>query len=252
MDIQTIPALSDNFIHLLVEGDEAWVVDPGDATPVLSYLKTHNLRLKTILLTHNHADHTAGVNPLRRATHCSVIGPAECATSTLTLDRTVADHDSIPFGPHPIHVLSVPGHTPGHLVFLCETASAVWTGDTLFFGGCGRIMPGAAAAMWHSLCRLRALAPQTRIYCGHDYTSDNLEFAASILPDDPAIVDRLKQAQKQERAGSPSLSSTIAEERQSNLFLRADDAVVQHALGLLHNPDPVAAFAELRRRKDVW
>jgi len=249
MEILIIPALTDNYIYLLADAGEAVVVDPGDAAPVQQQLRTSGLRLRAVLLTHHHADHTAGAGELRRATGCSVIGPAECAACNL--DRTVVDGETVAFGKHTVRVLAVPGHTLGHVAYDCETACGVWTGDTLFVGGCGRLLEGTASQMWRSLCRLRALPPETRVYCGHDYTLDNLEFAVSILPRDPDICARLDAIRKQEQEGRPTAPSSIGVERRTNLFLRADDATVRDALGL-HNPDPVAVFAELRRRKDAW
>ena len=249
MQILILPALSDNYIHLLADAGEAVVVDPGEAAPVLPQLRTHGLQLRAALLTHRHADHTGGTGELRRATGCTVIGPAEC--TACSLDRTITDGDTIACGAHVLHVLAVPGHTLGHVAYYCESAPGVWTGDTLFTGGCGRVLEGTAGQMWHSLCRLRALPPETRVYCGHDYTLDNLEFAADILPRDPAIRARFDEIREQERDGRPTVPTTIGEERRTNLFLRADDALVRTALGL-RDPDPAAVFAELRRRKDAW
>lgn len=249
MEPLILPALSDNYIHLLVDAGEAVVVDPGVARPVLAQLQTLGLRLRAALLTHHHADHTAGADELRHATGCSVVGPAECGACQL--DRTVADGETIACGEYSLRVLAVPGHTRGHVAYYCETAAGVWTGDTLFQGGCGRLLEGSAGQMWQSLCRLRALPPETRIYCGHDYALDNLEFAVSLLPDDPALLARLAEIRQQEQSGRPMVPSTIGAEQRTNLFLRADDAQVRHALALSTH-DPAAIFAELRRRKDAW
>ena len=249
MQILIIPALSDNYIYLLSDAGEAVLVDPGEATPALKRLQTLGLHLRSVLLTHRHADHTGGADALRRATGCAVIGPAECAACGL--DRTIAEGDTIACGSHVLRVMTVPGHTLGHVAFYCETARGVWTGDTLFIGGCGRLLEGTAGQLWHSLCRLRALPPETSVYCGHDYTLDNLEFAASILPHDPDIRARLDDIRKLEKEGRTTAPSTIGLEQRTNLFLRADDAAVRNALGL-RNADPVAIFAELRRRKDAW
>ena len=202
-----------------------------------------------MLLTHHHADHTAGAAELRQATGCLVAGPAEC--TACQLDRTVADGETIACGEYSLRVLAVPGHTRGHVAYYCESASGVWTGDTLFQGGCGRLLEGTAGQMWHSLCRLRALPPETRVYCGHDYTLDNLEFAINILPDDPALLTRLAEIRDPANRGLPPAPSTLDEERQTNLFLRADDEQVRQALALpTHNPASI--FTELRRRKDAW
>ena len=250
MQTWILPALSDNYIYLLADAGGAWVVDPGEAAPVLAQLQRRKLQLRTVLLTHRHADHTDGAAELRRVTGCVVAGPAEC--SACGLDRTLAEGETVDFGAHALRVLEVPGHTRGHLAYYSESMGSVWTGDTLFAGGCGRIVEGTAGQMWSSLCRLRALPPETRVYCGHDYTLDNLKFASSILPDDPRICLRLSQVWKLVKEYQPTVPSKMSMERKSNLFLRAEEEQVRNALHLQTHADPVAVFAELRRRKDAW
>ena len=249
LDVHTLPVMADNLVHLLACAREAAVVDPGDAAPVLRALEERHLRLRTVLLTHRHADHTIGAGELRRTTGCVVVGPEECAATGL--DRVLAAGDEVSCGAHTLRVLATPGHTAGHVAYDCESAGSVWTGDALFLAGCGRVLEGAAAQMWQTLCRLRALPAETAVYCGHDYTLDNLEFAASILPDDPAIGAWLAAVRDCSESRRHALTSTIGEECRCNLFLRADEAQVRAALAL-RDSDPVAAFAELRRRKDAW
>ena len=244
-----ISALSDNYIYLLADAGEALVVDPGEAAPVLAQLQQQPLQLRTVVLTHHHADHTDGAAELRRVTGCSVVGPAECAGCGL--DRTIGDGETIRFGAHSLQVLAVPGHTQGHVAYYCETACGVWTGDTLFAGGCGRILAGKAGLMWRSLCRLRALPSETQVYCGHDYTLDNLDFASSILPRDAEIRARFDQIRKCVKEGQPTVPASMSVERRTNVFLRADEPQVRDALGM-NTADPVAVFTELRRRKDAW
>lgn len=249
MHIQIIPTLDDNYSYLLVEHGEALAVDPGEAAPVLAAVRAAGVPLRSVLLTHCHGDHTAGCAALRRAYPCAIVGPGEC--EAVGLDRVVGADDSVPFGSQVIRVLAIPGHTQGHVAYCSDAPRAVWTGDTLFVAGCGRIMPGAAVAMWRSLELLRALPGDTAVYCGHDYTVDNLAFAASVMPGEALIHARLAEARLLETAGVPTVPSTIAVERQTNLFLRADDACVARALGLA-DASAVAVFAELRRRKDEW
>jgi hydroxyacylglutathione hydrolase len=244
-----IPALSDNYIYLLSDAGSAVAVDPGDAAPVLARLRGSGLRLRIVLLTHRHADHTAGADELRRATGCTVAGPDECAGCEL--DEVLADGGTTACGSHLLRVLAIPGHTAGHVAYHCETTGDVWTGDTLFVGGCGRILEGTAARMWQSLCRLRDLPPGTRVHCGHNYTLDNVEFAASLLPGDPDLAARLSEVREWAHREQSEMPSTIGIERRANLFLRADQASVRAALAM-PGADPVSVFAELRRRKDAW
>lgn len=249
MLIQTIPVLSDNYSYLLIEAGNALVIDAGEALPVLAAVRKAGVEVQAVLVTHRHNDHTGGCGELRAQTGCAVIGPAECASCGL--DRTVGDGEAMLLGALSIRVLAIPGHTRGHVAYFCEAEPAVWTGDTLFVGGCGRILEGTAAQMWHSLCRLRALPAETRMHCGHDYTLDNLEFAADLLPHDAGITARLAEVRALEAAGKPTGTSSVAVERATNIFLRADEDAMRRAVGI-RDPDPVATFSELRRRKDAW
>lgn len=164
MHIQIIPTLDENYSYLLIEHGEALAIDPGDSAPIWVAMRAAGVTLRSVLLTHCHGDHTAGCSALRRACSCAIMGPAEC--EAVGLDRVVRDGDTLPVGSQMFRVLSIPGHTQGHVAYHSEASQAVWTGDTLFIAGCGRIMAGAAEAMWLSLQRLRALPADTAVYCG--------------------------------------------------------------------------------------
>ena len=249
MHILTLPILTDNYCYLLIEAGQAVVIDPGEAAPVLAAVAKAGVKLQAALLTHRHQDHTGGCTELRAQTQCKIIGPAEC--EACALDQRVGEGDRYLLGGVPVGVLAIPGHTLGHVAYYCEAEPAVWTGDTLFAGGCGRVLEGTAKQMWHSLCRLRALPEATHVHCGHDYTLDNLEFGASILPNDVHIALRCTAIRTLAAADQPTGTSTVAIERTTNIFLQADTAAVRQALKL-STLDPVVAFAELRHRKDQW
>lgn len=250
MDVMTIPALEDNWIHLLRAGSEAAVVDPGDAAPVLALIRAHRWTLRAVLLTHAHGDHVAGAAPLRAETGCIVIGPDGAGFPNL--DRTVRDGDSVDVPGGALKVLSTPGHLPVHLSYHDPVHEALFCGDALFGGGCGRLLGGGTAAQaFTSLQRLRALPENTRVYCGHEYTVDNLSFAASLEPHNAEVAGRLCAARAAQSSGRPTIPSTIAEEKRTNPFLRADDPAMARAVGL-PGATPEAVFAELRRRKDRW
>jgi hydroxyacylglutathione hydrolase len=238
----------DNYIYLLVKDQLAVVVDPGTADPVLNFLKAHDITLEHMLLTHYHADHTAGCKALKQASACRVAGPGG---NTMPLDDVITDGTILRIAGMAITVLSVPGHTAFDVAYYLPEERILFSGDTLFSGGCGRLFTGNAAQMWSSLCRLRELPDDTRVCGGHDYTLDNLRFAAHIEPQNGAIQTRLGEHETAGEAATPRVS-TIGEERQTNPFFRCDTPALVAALNLPATSSPDAVFAKLRRQKDHW
>ncbi|WP_029011187.1 hydroxyacylglutathione hydrolase [Azospirillum halopraeferens] len=251
MEIHLIPAFDDNYIHLLRDepGGAVGVVDPGDADPVVEELERRGWRLTHIFNTHHHADHTGGNHALKTRYGCPVIGGRADAHRIPDMDTSLSDGETIAFGSETATVFDVPGHTSGHIAFHFPRAKVLFCGDTLFALGCGRLFEGTPAQMWASLCRLRALPGDTRVYCGHEYTASNARFALTVDPDNPDLRSRAEEIRALRSRGEPTIPSTIAAEIRTNPFLRADDPGVRAAVGL---PDAPAAevFAEIRRRKD--
>lgn len=229
----------------------AFVVDPSEATGVLGALEEQRLALTAVLLTHHHGDHTGGVRQLKKATGCTVIGPDPARIAGC--DRAVGDGDVLTLGDQRVTVLSTPGHTRTSVCYYTEATperpGAVWTGDTLFVGGCGRPIECDAVVLWQSLKKLASLPDDTRIYCGHNYTAENYQFALTIEPDNQAVQQRWSEARQAQAQGRPTVPSTIATEKKTNIFLRSDDAAVQRALGM-SDATVENVFAELRRRKN--
>jgi hydroxyacylglutathione hydrolase len=249
MQVKVLPALSDNYVYLLIDGGAAAVVDPSDAGVVRTAVDSAGCDLAMILVTHHHFDHTAGCPALSDAYGCPVTGPA-CQGGARP-DRVVADGDVVELGEERIEVLGVPGHTREHVVYHARRHGAVFTGDTLFAGGCGRVMGATAAAMWRSLVRLRSLPDGTLVYCGHDYSVDNLEFAQSLEPGNPAVAARLEALRSQAAAGLPTVPSTILLEKQTNPFLRCDGDEMRRAAGLPRGSG-AEVFGRIRQMKDRW
>lgn len=251
----TIPALGDNLMHVYPHGqNECLVVDPGDGVPVLRVLKEHGLRLKTILITHHHYDHTAGVAELKQKTGCTVIGGDPRRIPSI--DTVVGDGEILTFGNTPVQVLATPGHTRTSVCYYVQPSQAcpngiLWTGDTMFVGGCGRLLECDAQAMWESLTKLASLPDETLVYCGHDYTLENCEFALSIEPENELLKQRLSEIKQIQSQGGLTVPSRIAQERMTNPFLRAGEPQLKAALGM-QRAQAVEVFAELRRRKDVF
>jgi hydroxyacylglutathione hydrolase len=251
MDIQLIPAFSDNYVYLFKDpaSEAVGIVDPGEAEPVLAALDRLGWRPTHIFNTHHHADHIGGNGVLKQRFGCTIVGPAADRNRIPDLDVAVGEEDTYRFGSQEVRVFETPGHTSGHISLWFSEASALFSGDTLFALGCGRLFEGTPAQMWNSLLKLRALPADTRIYCGHEYTLSNARFAVTVDPDNPALKERAADIVILRDAGKPTIPTTLGVERATNPFLRADDPGVAAAVGLA-GADPVEVFAEIRRRKD--
>jgi len=255
MNVIAIAAFDDNYTYLHLCGDDrAFAVDPGDASVVLRALGERGLSLAAILLTHHHWDHVGGAAELRSKTRCEVVGVDRSLIPAS--DRTVGDGDVLHFDRTQVEVVATPGHTQTSVSYYVRPQAGgepgtVYTGDTLFVGGCGRLLECDAATMWESLQKLAALPPETLVYCGHDYALENYEFAVTIAPENRRFRDRLAEVQKAIEYGQVTVPTTIAWERATNIFLQAANPQIKAALNL-PDAEPCEVFAELRRRKDLF
>lgn len=230
IQLTAVPALEDNYIWIITQAhnDYAIVVDPGESAPVLQFLSANNLTLSAVLITHHHADHTAGVHSLQKKYQCpvfssntkhtwpqhSLVRAGEiCTTPGLSLDFTI---------------IGIPGHTSDHIAFLY--GNNLLCGDTLFAGGMGRIFEGTPSQMYQSIQKISALPDDTMIYCAHEYTVANLCFAQHVEPNNTAISQRLDKARRIRAQNGITIPSQLAEEKATNPFLRAHIDSVQHAV----------------------
>lgn len=250
-----VRAFQDNYIWL-IRGDSATrvaAVDPGDAAPVLDFLRREGLDLTAILCTHHHPDHVGGVAALVREYPVPVYGPA--AESIGGVTHPLRENDVVQLAAlgMSFRVIEIPGHTRGHIAFVGE--GLLFCGDTLFSAGCGRLFEGTPEQMHRSLSRLAALPDATQVYCGHEYTQANLRFALAVEPGNPETAAYAREAEAIRARGEPTLPSTIGRERRINPFLRAGESSVkraaeQHAQTALN--DEIAVFAAVRRWKDNY
>lgn len=251
LEITIVPLLTDNYAYVLhePEAEVTAVVDPSEAIPVLTVLQRQKRHLTHIFNTHHHGDHTGGNLELKRLTGAQVVGSAYDHERIPGLDTAVSEHAPFMFGSIPIRILHVPGHTRGQISFYCEQDQAVFTGDTLFAMGCGRLFEGTPAEMWASMQKLMALPDATRVYCGHEYTLNNGLFALSVEPDNPQLQERVSEARELRAQGRATLPSTIGLEKSTNPFLRPDNPTIRKRLDL---PlcDDATVFGEIRGRKD--
>ncbi|NNJ91792.1 MAG: hydroxyacylglutathione hydrolase [Gammaproteobacteria bacterium] len=254
MDIEPLRAFEDNYIWLITrdDTDACAVVDPGDEEPVISVLEKRDLRLTSILVTHKHYDHTGGIDALKkRYPGVEVFGPGNESISQIS--RSVEDHQqiSLPGMNLDFEVLSIPGHTEGHVAYLGN--GVLFCGDTLFAGGCGRVFTGTFEQMSASLDRIRKLPPETQLYCAHEYTQANVGFGLWVEPQSEVLKQRQQSVEAAVEQAIPTVPSSLQQELDTNPFLRVEQqnvisAAEQWAGRPLNNNAEV--FTALRRWKD--
>ena len=238
MEIVAVPVLTDNYVWLIhdSESGETAAVDPSVADPVLDAAAARGWRLTHVLNTHWHPDHTGGNAGIQAATGAPITAPAE-AERVSNVDRIVAEGDRVRVCGADALVWNIPAHTAGHIAYYFEDQGMIFVGDTMFAMGCGRLFEGTAEQMYANLQRIAALPGNVRIYCGHEYTLANARFALHSEPDNQAIAARLGEVGALRDSGTITLPTTVAEERETNPFVRATDS---------------EEFARLRLAKDSF
>ncbi|MGQ0676633.1 MAG: hydroxyacylglutathione hydrolase [Rhodospirillales bacterium] len=253
LEIVQIPVLTDNYVYLVREpaSGAVGVVDPAVAEPVERELERLAWRLTHVINTHHHADHTGGNLRLKQRFQATVVGPRADRARIPGIDIDVGDGEDWAFGRETARVYDVPGHTRGHIAYWFKDSRALFCGDTIFSLGCGRLFEGTPQQMWTSIGKLRQLPDDTRVYCAHEYTENNGRFARTVDPANPDLMRRIDEVKRLRAQGLPTVPSLMGEERRTNPFLRADQPALAANVGL-SPADPVAVFAEVRRRKDVF
>jgi len=251
LDIRPVPCLRDNYAYLIrgLATGAVGIVDPSEAGPVLAALEESGWTLTHILNTHHHPDHTGGNRELKQRTGARVVGPAPDRARIPDIDDAVDEGETYLLGEAEAEIFFIPGHTRGHIAFWFRDSRALFSGDTLFLMGCGRLFEGTPAQMWESLGKLRKLPGETRVFCGHEYTQANARFALSVEPDNETLKARAEEVDALRADGRFTIPGTIEVERATNPFLRADEPSLARSVGL-DGAEPEAVFAEVRRRKD--
>ena len=250
-EVVPLPAFKDNYIWALRNDHYAAIVDPGDAQPVLDYLRQERLELCAVLATHHHPDHVGGIAQLLAKHEVPVFGPRGEPIATVT--NPVAEGDEVRIDRLGLRfkVLDIPGHTRAHVAYY--GANCLFCGDTLFACGCGRLFEGTPEQMAHSLSKLAALPEQTLVYSGHEYTLANIDFALAVEPDNEALRLRAASDAEKRRSDTPTLPSTVGRELETNPFLRClQPGVIASAKRYLgaDTLDPVQVFAAIRQWKN--
>ncbi|WP_305095763.1 hydroxyacylglutathione hydrolase [Croceibacterium aestuarii] len=251
LQVHQFPCLSDNYGYLLHDpaSGETVCIDTPDAEAYLREAETRGWRITAIWNTHWHPDHAGGNAAIKAATGCEIVAPAVDAPKIAAVDRQVKGGDTVRIGEWTAQVVDVGGHTMGHIAFHLPEAQIAFVGDALFALGCGRMFEGTAPQFWDSLSRLKALPPQTTLYCAHEYTQANARFALHADPDNTALQDYAAEIDRKRAAGEPTVPMQLARELATNPFLRADTPEMRARWG---GSSPPETFAAIRAAKDSF
>ena len=225
MKVEIIPCLQDNYSYLIIDENnlEACVVDPSEAKPIIDYLSGKNINLKYILNTHHHYDHIGGNTELKKKFGSVVLGFNGDAKRIPEIDILLKDNEIWNSGNFKAKIIHIPGHTLGHICFYFFDENLLFTGDTLFSLGCGRIFEGTYEQMYESLNKLKSLPKETKIYCGHEYTLNNSKFCLEHDSENSSLLKKIEFIKKQRNNNLPTIPSTLQDEIDCNIFLRAND-----------------------------
>ena len=251
MKILIIKCLTDNYSYIIFNEKTliATVVDPSEANPIINEIKKNNLKLKYILNTHHHYDHVGGNSELKKKYKCKVVGYEKDKDRIPEIDINLKDKQKWKNELFECEILHVPGHTSGHICIYVKEINALFTGDTLFSLGCGRIFEGTYNEMFNSLNKLKNFPKNTKIYCGHEYTKKNSDFCLSIDSKNSKLKDKIDKIKNNIKNNKPTIPSTLEDELECNIFLRADNLEIQKQLGI-NSGDSIKTFTKLRDLKD--
>lgn len=258
MKLAVMPLLmwEDNYSYILVDPKTkmAIVVDPADGEKIWAFLESNRYELEAILATHHHLDHVAGIEFLCSKRNVPVYSSERERQNISHVNRGLEDGDEIVFEERVIQAVHVPGHTLGHLVYRCE--DALFSGDTLFLGGCGRLFEGTPEQMFHSLYeKILTLPEETKIYPGHEYTVRTRSFCLTIDPDNPLLKSELRESKTRREQGLPTVPGTLGTEKNTNVFLRCKNPTVTQSVRIKAprtSDDPLSVFTQLRSMMDAY
>jgi hydroxyacylglutathione hydrolase len=251
MNINIIPCLNDNYSYLIHDehSNTVAIIDPSEFEPCDKIIDKNFKKLDFILNTHHHYDHVGGNKDLKDKYNSTVLGFEGDKNRIPGIDETLRDNQEFKIGNLNFNTIFIPGHTNGHIAFHEKKTKIVFTGDTLFSLGCGRVFEGTYEQMFDSLNKLKNLPEETEIYCGHEYTLNNFEFCLKYNPDNNFLKNRADKIKSKLRSNIPTVPSTIGEEIKTNIFLRYDDPDVKKAINLENSSD-IEIFTKLRDLKD--
>ena len=239
MRVEVIPCLQDNYSYLIIDksNSSACVVDPSEAKPIMNFVEKENINLKYILNTHHHFDHVGGNKNLKKKYNSVVIGYKDDANRIPEIDILLEDNQIWKADNFEAKIMHIPGHTTGHICYHFFKEKLIFTGDTLFSLGCGKLFEGTYQDMFSSLKKIKKLSQDTKIYCGHEYTLQNSKFCIEYDPENTKLKNKITEIKKKLQNNLPTIPSTLKDEIECNIFLRAKD---------------VESFSKLRDLKDIF
>ena len=251
MNIEIIPCLNDNYSYLIKDDqtNTVAIVDPSEFGPCDAKINEKYKKLDFILNTHHHYDHIGGNSKLKTKYGSKILGFENDKKRIPEIDILLKDGQELKIGNLDFRTIFIPGHTLGHIAFYFEKEKVIFTGDTLFSLGCGKVFEGTYKQMFDSLNKIKSLPGDTKIYCGHEYTESNLGFCLKFNPNNNYLKDKKKVIEEKIREKKPTIPSTVADEIQTNIFLRYDDPNVKNVLNL-NNASDLEIFTKLRDLKD--
>ena len=253
LDIYMFPCLSDNYGFLIHDIDNKLTatIDTPEVSAIEQALDFKGWNLTHIINTHHHYDHAGGNLELKNKTNCQIIGPEMDQERIPGIDKKIGHEEVFYFGIHKVICYHTPGHTTGHVVYYFQDQKIAFVGDTLFAMGCGRLFEGTPEQMWNSLNIISNWPEETQLYCAHEYTKNNAEFAITIDPVNKNLIDRIKEVEEKRINDIPTVPTNVAIEKLTNPFLRASESEIKQALNMIGHSDE-SVFAEIRRRKDSF
>ena len=253
MQVTPIPCLTDNYAYIVHDDNfkTVGVVDPSEAKPIISFLKKKNLKLNYILNTHHHFDHIGGNIELKNIYNAKIVGFSGDKHRIPGIDISLVNNENWSFGNSTVKIFHIPGHTLGHICFFFEKEKIVFTGDTLFSLGCGKIFEGSHEQMLTSLNKIKQLPKDTMIYCGHEYTYKNAEFCMKYDSDNIDLKKKFEKIKKLRSQNLPTIPSSLEDEIKSNIFLRCDQNVLKIKLNMKNQEDS-KVFKKVRDLKDSF
>lgn len=253
LEIFQVRALSDNYVYILrcSHSQSTAVIDPSETNPIVNFLNEKKWDLDQILLTHHHWDHVGGVRDLKEQFNARVTAPDYDRHRIDHVDRWVRQDDEVRLGNFAARVIYIPGHTLGHIAYYFPEQNALFCGDTLFSLGCGRLFEGSPEQMMNSLDTLKKMPPETRVFCAHEYTLNNAEFAIQVEPENNHLQQKLKEVKEKRKRNEGTIPSLLADELKCNPFLRSGSREIRENLRMEEDTD-LEVFTRLRQMKDEF